>query len=95
MTSDTASPSPVHSAVETFADEAPGPVRMQVLASVTCLTLLFYLGARISEAIQIKRQDIKDNSEQLRIRLRGKGGKVRVVSLNKLGSTDLETVNLY
>ena len=46
------------------------------------LTLLFYLGARISEAIQIKRQDIKDNSEQLRIRLRGKGGKVRVVSLN-------------
>ena len=49
---------------------------------VLLMKLLFYLGLRLSEARQLKREDISNNHGQLQFCILGKGGKHRRVSLS-------------
>ena len=63
--------------------------KQQVLESIAAcsgnnrllLTLLYYLGARVSEVIRIERHDIKIIPNGLEFKLLGKGNKVRYVKL--------------
>ena len=62
--------------------------KQQVLDSIAfapnnrlLLTLLFYLGARVSEVIRIERDDITATANGLQFKLTGKGDKIRHVKI--------------
>jgi len=69
--------------------------KQQVLESIAqcrtdnrlLLTLLYYLGARVSEVIRIERDDIKTTANGLQVKLTGKGNKIRHVKITTGATT--------
>jgi integrase/recombinase XerD len=65
--------------------DGPGPIRDRAL-----LELLYSTGARISEAVGLDVDDIDLTEHRAAVRLRGKGGKERVVPVGSYASSAVE-----